>query len=307
MKDHAIQTVDAKGTKIAYELYGDKTAPVILLIHGLGMPMTAWPMSMIESLVQKGFCVLIMDNRDQGQSEKFDHLKVPNMVWQFIKLKIGLSVSCTYSLLDMMNDVKGVLDALRIQQVHVVGASMGGMIAQLLTLEFPDRVKSLTSIMSTTGNPKLKGPTRAVSSHLMAKPKLKTPETLMAYNVKTWQLIGSPDYPTETSEIKAFVQRLMDRGMSTAGTARQMLAILSASDRTHRLAGLTLPCLVIHGTDDPLVRVEGGIETAHAIPNAKLHLIKGMGHDLPLVLQSQVCDLITSLAETTEAELKKAG
>ena len=306
MDDQVIQRVNANGTQIAYELHGEKSNPIIMLIHGLGMPMTAWSITVVESLVQKGFCVLRIDNRDQGHSQKFDHLNMPNMVWQFMKLKMGLPVSSAYSLLDMMKDAKGVLDALDIQSVHVVGASMGGMIAQLLALESPERIKSLTSVMSNTGNPKLKGPTHAVSTHLMTSPAMHSPEAKMAYHVKLWQLIGSPAYPKDKPGLELYVQSLMDRGMSANGTARQMLAILAASNRQARLAELTMPCQVIHGTDDPLVRVEGGIETADAIPGASLHLIKGMGHDLPAELQPQICNLITELVKSTEAGMKRA-
>lgn len=305
MDNNVIQTVNANGTDIAYEFYGDKKNPVVLLIHGLGMPMTAWPMTMVQSLVEHNLCVLRIDNRDQGQSKKFDHLKVPNMVWQFMKLKMGWSVTSAYTLMDMMQDTLATLKALEIKEVHVVGASMGGMIAQLLALHAPEQVKSLTSIMSHTGNPKLKGPTHVVSSHLMTTPVMTSADDVMAYHVKTWQLIGSPDFPTPMPELESYIQSLMDRGMSANGTARQMLAILAAKNRVDDLTKIAMPAQVIHGTADPLVRVEGGIETAKAIPNAKLHLIEGMGHDFPSALQPQICGYITDLISSVELKQEK--
>ena len=300
MDNITIQTVNAAGTEIAYELYGDRQNPVIFLIHGLGMPMTAWPQAMVEHLMQQGFCVLRMDNRDQGASQTFNHLPQQNMVWQFLKFKMGLPVSSAYSLLDMMTDSVGVLDELNIDQVHVVGASMGGMIAQLMAIHVPERIKSLTSIMSNHGGAKLKGPTHKVASHLMSLPVSSAAESILNYHVKTWQLIGSPGFPTSREDLEVYVKSLMARGMNAQGTARQMLAIMSAGDRKQALTQLTMPCQVIHGTDDPLVRVEGGVATAEAMPNAKLHLIDGMGHDFPAALHARVCGHIADLVKSAE-------
>jgi pimeloyl-ACP methyl ester carboxylesterase len=301
------QIVNANGTQIAYEIHGNKDAPVILLIHGLGMPMAAWPMAVVNKLVDKGFQVLLFDNRDQGHSQRFDHLKVPNMLWQFIKLRIGLPITSPYALTDLMSDTLGLINALNIKTVHVVGISMGGMIAQLLALQEPDRVKSLTSIMSTTGNKKIPGPTKKVAAHLVNKPKMKSKEDVVAYHIKTWELIGSPDYPTSQQNIKAFVLNLMDRGMSAAGTARQMLAILSAPSRSKALSRLKMPVQVIHGLNDPLVRVEGGIDTAASIAHAQEHLIEGMGHDLPEQLHDRICELICRQASEVENATKQAA
>jgi pimeloyl-ACP methyl ester carboxylesterase len=302
-----IQTVDSNGTKIAYELYGDEQAPVVLLIHGLGMPMTAWPMAMVDQIVGQGFRVLRIDNRDQGQSQNFDHLKVPNLLWQILRLKMGFSVNAPYPLTDLMKDTLGVLDALNIHSVHVVGASMGGMISQLLAINAPSRVKTLTSIMSTTGNHKIPGATKDVSAHLFKKPKIKSRQDVVDYHVKTWKLIGSPAYPASQEQLEEYVAQHMNRGMSAAGTARQMLAIIATPNRTDDLSQLKMPCQVIHGTDDPLVRVEGGIETANAIPQADKHLIQGMGHDLPVELHDQICGLIVKQAKLAEEKLKVAS
>ncbi len=304
--NRSIQTVMANGTKIAYEMYGSNKAPVILLVHGLGAPMTAWPMAMVNKLVDEGFCVLRIDNRDMGQSQKFDQLKMPNMLWQFIKLKMGWSVTAPYALTDMMQDVLGVLDALGIDKVHLVGASMGGMISQLVAIHAPDRVKSLTSIMSHTGNPKLAGPTKAVSDHLLKKPKINNKKDVIAYHIKTWEIISGPIHTTSDADRYEYVLGLMARGMSATGTARQMLAIMATPSRVNELSSLTMPCQVIHGTDDPLILVAGGVETAESIPNAQLHLIEGMGHDLPAQLHDKICGLIRDQANKTEKQLQAA-
>lgn len=307
MSNSNIQTVDANGINIAYEFYGDENAPVILLIHGLGMPMTAWPMAMVNKLVEKGFRVLRIDNRDQGQSQKFDHLKTPNVVWQFIKFKLGLPVSCPYPLTDMMKDVVATLDALNIDKVHVVGASMGGMISQLLAIHAPARVKTLTSIMSTTGNRKLPAAKKDVMDKVMAKPSSSTVEGVVEYHMNVWKAISSPGFPTSEEDLKAYVQGLLDRGVSEHGTTRQLLAIIATPSRVKDLAKLTIPSLVIHGSDDPLVRVEGGIDTANAIPNAQQHIIEGMAHDLPVQLHDEICGLIATLATAEEEKLKAAS
>jgi len=291
-----ITTIKANGVEIAYELHGAEDAPVIMLIHGLGMPMTAWPMEMVEQLVQAGFRVLRIDNRDQGQSQKFRHLPMPNLVWQMIRMKLGLRVNAPYPLTDLMKDTLGVLDGLGIDQVHVVGVSMGGMIAQLLAIHHPERVLSLTSIMSTTGNPKLPQADRKVLAHLMSAPKSQSEEDLINYHVKTWQLIGSPKYPTSKQDLREFVKGLLDRGISPSGTTRQMLAILATRNRYQDLNELKMPVQVIHGTADPLIPVAAGKETAQAA-HAKLHLVEGMGHDLPEALHSQICSWIIEQAK----------
>jgi len=295
-----ITTIKANGVEIAYELHGKEDAPVIMLIHGLGMPMTAWPMEMVEQLVDAGFRVLIIDNRDQGRSEKFHHLPIPNMIWQALKLKLGLKINAPYPLTDLMKDTLGVLDGLNIEKVHVVGVSMGGMISQLLAIHHPERVMSLTSIMSTTGNPKLPKAEKHVIAHLMSAPKSQSEEDVINYHMKTWQLIGSPEYPTPDGELREFVKGLLDRGMSPAGTTRQMLAILATRNRYQDLSELIMPVQVIHGTADPVIPVAAGKETAEAA-KAKLHLVEGMGHDLPEALHDKICTWIIEQAKSEMA------
>jgi len=305
--ESGITKINANGTQIAYERYGNELHPTILLIHGLGMPMTAWPMEMVKNLVAGGFQVLRIDNRDMGQSQKFDHLKLPNMLWQIIKHRIGFKVSAPYPLTDLMKDTVGVLDALKLDSVHVVGVSMGGMISQLLAINVPSRVKSLTSIMSHTGNKDLPGPTKTVSNHLLSKPTSNSEADRQVFHVKTWQLIGSPGYPSTAAQTTNYVCDQLERGISPVGTARQMLAILATPNRVPMLAKLKMPCQVIHGNCDPLIPVEGGHDTAKAIPHAKLHLIDGMGHDLPQPLHEQICGLILEQARATENNLQAAS
>ncbi len=289
------------GIDIAYEFKGSRDNPVLVLIHGLGSPLTAWPEPMVDCLVEAGFCVLRYDNRDVGHSQQMDALGSPNMFKIWLKSLFRLPATAPYSLEDMMCDVNALLGELGIEKAHIVGASMGGMISQLLAIHAPEKVLSLTSIMSTTGNRKVPGPTKTVSQHLMSRPEEFTPEAILAHNLKTWSLIGSPDYVTPEDVQVDYVKGILERGLSGAGVARQMAAIMAAKSRVKALRKLDVPSLVIHGDADPLVRVEGGYDTAQAIPNARLEIIPGMGHDFPPQLQSKLCDLITTHAKAKQA------
>ncbi len=293
-------TVHVNNVDIAYELYGLPENPCLLLIHGLGMPCAAWPMALIERFVQDGFQVLILDNRDIGLSQKMDAAGLPNIVISTVKRMLGLRIKPAYTLNDMMQDVLSLLDYLSIEKTHVVGVSMGGMISQLLAINAPQRVQSLTSIMSTTNARSLPSSDWEVSKHMMSKPASNSDADRLAYHVKTWRLIGSPDYPTPIKELEQHIIRMAERGMTAAGTSRQLNAIIGTPDRTKALGSLTMPCQVIHGTDDPLVPVECGKATAKAIKHSKLHLIKGMGHDLPEALLQQIGDLIYTQATSVE-------
>lgn len=293
------------GINLAYEIHGSKSNPVICLIHGLGSPLTAWPENFVELLVEQNLCVLLVDNRDVGRSQKMDHLKLPNMGLQWIKKKFGFKVAAPYELMDMMHDIKALLRVLKFYQVHVVGASMGGMIAQLLAIHSPHTVKSLTSIMSTTSNPSLPAASKAVLSHFALRQKSSSPEETLSFTMNTWRLIGSPKYPTTDHDLKSFTQRLIERGIHAAGTARQALAIMAAPSRVSQLQELAVPCLVIHGEDDPLVPLQGGIDTAEAIPGADLHILNGMGHDLPKQLHKTIQQLITDHIHSVEITRSK--
>lgn len=292
--------IKSNGIDIAFEEHGSAGDPAVLMVQGLGMPLSGWPPAMLEALVGKGFHVIAMDNRDIGRSQLLSELDVPNIAWQTMRRKLGLAVRSPYQLTDMMQDAQGLLDALNIYGAHVVGVSMGGMISQLLAIHHPARVKSLTSIMSTTGNPKLPGPTREVRRHIMRGPAAATDEARLEYHQRLWRLIGSPEYPLPEQELSAFLQRVFECGMTRGGVARQMLAIMAAHDRAAELHRLQTPSLVIHGEADPLVPVECGHDTAGAIPGSRIVTIPGMGHDLPEALVPRLTSLIGDHAWAAE-------
>lgn len=277
---------------IAYETHGSLDKPVILLIHGLSMSIPAWPPVFLRALQDAGFALVMLDNRDMGHSQKFDEKGVPNFALQILKNKFRLPVKSIYSLKDMMQDAVSLLDHLKIDKAHVIGVSMGGMISQLMAIHNPERVLSLTSIMSTSGKRGLPGAKGEVIKHLFNAPQSADFAERLKYSIRTWELIGSPDYPTDDATIEIFVKSLIDRGMPRAGTARQMLAIMAAKGRNKALANVKAPSLIIHGKADPLVPVECGIDTADSIPNSKLEIIEGMGHDMPIELMPEICEKI---------------
>lgn len=290
--------INVNGIDIAYQLHGNPLHPTLLLIHGLSTPLTGWPNSMIARFVAAGYQVLLLDNRDMGRSEQLNHLPVPNLLWVVLKSKLGLSVKVPYKLEDMMQDVVALLDALNIAEVHVVGASMGGMIAQLLAIHHPQRVKTLTSIMSTTGYKKLPPVNKGIREVLAQTPASKDYEDRMQYHIKKCQVIGSPDYPTADGDLYQYVDGMLQRGISAKGTMRQLLAIIAADNRESALTKLDIPSLIIHGDSDGLVNLAGGKATAEAIPNAKLKIYSGMGHDFPVALIPNIVDDIVAHVNT---------
>ena len=290
--------VNVNGVDIAYQLHGNSLHPTLLLIHGLSTPLTGWPRAMVDSLVSANFQVLLLDNRDIGCSQQLDHMPIPNMGWIITKLKLGLSIKTPYQLEDMMQDVIALLDTLNLAEVHVVGASMGGMIAQLIAIHHPHRVKTLSSIMSTTGYKKLPAIEKNIRKTIMQKPATTDYKGRMDYHVKKWQVIGSPDYPSSDTYLNEYVDSMLKRGITTKGTIRQMLAIMSAENRQDALSKLAIPSLVIHGDSDGLVNVAGGKATAEAIPNATLKIYPGMGHDFPVELIPNIVDDIVAHVNT---------
>ncbi len=287
-------TIHCNGIEIACEERGDPSSPVLLLIQGLSLSSAAWPPALIDALVERGFRLVMPDNRDIGQSQVLDELGVPNMLVQFLRWRLGLRVAAPYALDDMMQDMVALCDALDIESAHVVGVSMGGMISQLLAIQQPRRVKSLTSIMSTTGNRKLPGPDKAVARHIMRGPASSTPAGRIEFLRQLWRMLGSPDHPQSDAQLEAFIERILARGMTADGIIRQRLAIMAAPDRVARLRQIRVPTLVIHGEADPLVPVECGADTAAAIAGAGFERIAGMGHELP---ESLVPTLGTLIAE----------
>lgn len=287
------------GIKIAWQSHGTESGPVICLVHGLGMPLTAWPAALLNNFVASGYRVIAMDNRDIGRSELLSGLGVPNFILNGLKRKFGLRVNAPYHLEDMMADTAALLRFLKVERAHVVGVSMGGMIAQLLAIHEPGLVASLTSIMSTTGNRQLPGPDPEVARHIFSRPVSRTKEARLAFSLKTWRMISSPGYPSDEAERTEFILRNMERGVTAEGIGRQTLAIMAAPSRVAALQQLGLPSLVIHGSEDRLVRVECGEDTARSIPGSKLKIFPGMGHDLPAQLIETFAGLIDDLARST--------
>jgi pimeloyl-ACP methyl ester carboxylesterase len=289
--------ISANGVTIEVEDHGSPQGEPLLLIMGLGMQLVAWHEDFVESLVQRGFRVIRFDNRDIGLSENFDRFGAPRLGLDALKFALGLRVSSPYTLADMAADSVGVLDALGIPKAHICGASMGGMIAQLIGVRHPDRVKSLTLMMTSTGARKLPGPSLKVRSALMARPKDPTDvEAVIAHYVALYELIGSPGFRPADGYVRSRLQISVRRSYRPAGTARQMVAIAADGDRSPLVAQIRLPTQVIHGNADPLVPVAAGHDLAAKIPGAELDVIDGMGHDLPVALWPRFVAGIASAA-----------
>lgn len=281
----------ANGITIEFDTFGDPAERPLLLVMGLGAQMTRWRPEFCEQLADHGHYVIRFDNRDVGLSHKFDHAGVPNMAQVFMQAQAGQPVSAPYSLDDMADDATGVLDALGVERAHVCGASMGGMIVQTMALRHPHRLRSMTSIMSTTGNPELPPATPEAMAALMS-PAGTTLNEVLERAVSVQRIIGSPGYPDDADAIRARAQSDYERCFYPVGVARQMAAIAASGNRKPRLASVATPTLVIHGKDDALVPLAGGIDTHAAIPGANLAVFDGMGHDLPEPLWDEIVALI---------------
>jgi pimeloyl-ACP methyl ester carboxylesterase len=271
--------------ELCYETFGSASAPPMLLIMGLASQMLLWDDQFCEQLASRGFRVIRFDNRDVGRSSLLRGAAIPTR-WQLLRRS-----GAAYTLDEMAADSVGLLDHLKIGAAHIVGASMGGMIAQLVAINHPDRVLSLVSIMSTTGNPKVGKPQPKMMMRLMRKGQRER-EAFIADYIATSRAIGSKVYELEEEYERERAARLFERGVYPAGSARQLGAVVSATDRTQALAGIRVPTTVIHGDADPLVDVSGGRATAEAIPGARLVIVPGMGHGLPRALWPEVIDAI---------------
>ena len=285
-------TIKLRDVEIAYEIEGKLDQPVILLVHGLSMSLVAWPPSFLRALRDAGYTIIMFDNRDMGLSQSFADHHTPNLTAQILKSKIGLRVSTVYQLEDMAADAINLLDYLKVDKAHIVGVSMGGMISQLIAINFPERVKTLTSIMSTSGGPGLPSAEKEIVSHLMSKPKSKEFTDILEFTLKTFELMEGPDFKMDIETREMLVRALIERGMKRDGTKRQMLAIMGSNKRYTRLPEISAPTLVIHGEKDPLLPLACGQATADAIPGARFEIINGMGHSFPQETMSQVTDLI---------------
>lgn len=276
-------TTPANGIDIAYATHGDPSSPPLLTIHGLGAQMTDWPPAFVDGLVDAGYFVITFDNRDQGRSTWFDEAGVPDVG----ALLLDPTTPVPYLLADMAADAAGLLDALGVGSAHVLGASMGGMIAQQFAIDHPDRTRSLTSIMSTPG-PTTGPPTPEAMAALLVEPA-EGRDAVIDQSIGVSRVLASPGFPFDEAGTRERAALHYDRGNHPDGTVRQLMAILASPDRADRLAGVGVPTLVVHGSADPLVTLPGGRATAEAVPGAELWVVEGMAHDLPAAVIPELC------------------
>jgi pimeloyl-ACP methyl ester carboxylesterase len=281
----------ANGIELCYQELGDADAEPLLLVMGLATQMIAWDEGFCSMLAERGFRVIRFDNRDIGRSTKIDSAGVPSRV----DLVSGRRSTAPYLLSDMAADTIGLMDRLDIESAHVVGTSMGGMVAQSMAIEYPRRVRSMVSMMSTTGSRWTGLPSWRAMGILLSPPP-QGRDAAIERAVKTFSVIGSPGYPFDEERLRQIAACSYDRGHSAAGVLRQLHAIGASGDRTAALRGVRAPTTVIHGNRDPLVRPAGGRATARAVPNARLKMIDGMGHDLPRDLWPVFAEEIASNA-----------
>ena len=293
--ERALQ-VGPAGIDICYQRLGNLKATPVLLIMGVAAQMIHWPDAFCQALVTDGLQVIRFDNRDSGLSMHLADAPTPNLP----AVLAGDHSSASYTLSDMAGDTVGLLDYLGIAQAHIVGASMGGQIAQTVAIEHPDRVRSLVSMMSTTGDKKVGQPSPEVLRQLFSGPPPVTRDEVIKRMVRAAEIIGSPDYPVDEEETKALAGRAFDRCYDTVGTTRQAVATVVSGDRTEALRRLNVPTLVIHGLADRMCDASGGRETASAIPGAELVLIEGMGHNLPPGLRTRIADIISDFVWRVE-------
>ena len=297
----------ASGICISYQDEGDKNAPVIILIIGLGAQFTVWPESLYFGLVEKGFRVIRFDNRDAGLSSSLDELGKPSLVKHWLSRRLPIRSKLPYSLDDMARDVKELMDALAIKKAHLVGASMGGMIAQIAAAKYKKHVLSLTSIMSSSSPLSFSGSNINLLVKLAKiRPRSSNKEAAIDYNVRLNQLIGSPAYPQDEHALYANAQRYIERAHTNqTGFKRQLAAIAATPYREQLLKKIKAPTLVIHGSADPVMPLSAGINTALLIKRSKLKVVPGMGHDFPPALMKKMTKWIAKHA--TKVSTKKAA
>ncbi len=287
----APETVQANGIKIVYDTFGEASAPPLLLVGGLGQQMTGWEEEFCAQLAGRGYRVIRFDNRDIGLSTRFDEAGVPDILALMQAAMQGEAVKAPYTLRDMADDAVGLLDGLGIESAHVVGVSMGGMISQTIAIHHPQRVSTLTSIMSTTSDPSLPPPTPEAAA-ILVTPAPTDRAGYLDHAVRTWQVLNGPGFPFDEARTREKAGRAFDRGSSPTGTARQLAAVMASGSRRDALQSVAIPTLVIHGNGDSLVPVEGGIDAANSVPGAELLVIEGMGHELPVLAWPQIMDAI---------------
>jgi pimeloyl-ACP methyl ester carboxylesterase len=282
---------------IAYERRGDPSSPVVLLVMGLAAQLVHWPDCFCDALVGRGLQIIRFDNRDAGRSTHMVDAPVPDLP----AVMAGDRSSVSYTLSHMAADAAGLLDALNIPAAHVAGASMGGAIAQMMAIEYPGRVRSLTSMMFTTGDVAVGQPAPETLEALFGGPPAMTRDEVVARAVRMSSIVGSPGYPADPATVAESAGRAFDRDHDDMAAARQAVATVASGDRTAALRSLDMPALVIHGLDDRMCDVSGGRATAAAIPGAELLLIEGMGHNLPPALWPRIADAIAAVVARGEA------
>jgi len=287
----------ANGIEIEYEAIGSKSDPALLLVMGLGAQLTIWPDTLFEGLADRGFYVIRYDNRDTGLSSDFGSWGVPNIPAAFMKAMKGEKPDAPYLLKDMAADAVGLLDVLDIDRAHMVGASMGGMIVQILAAQYPQRSRSMVSIYSTSGRPGLPPGKPEALAMLTAQPEGPAREQLVRHGMKLRQTIGSPGYPTPDSELRALVERNVDRRWYPEGAARQYLSVIASGDRVEMLKTVKVPTLVMHGEEDPLLPVACGRDVAKLVPGAQIQTIPGWGHDFPPQLVPTIVERIATFCK----------
>jgi pimeloyl-ACP methyl ester carboxylesterase len=280
--------VHANGLQLEVDDAGPRDGPPLLLIMGLGMQLVAWPDELVADLVGRGFRVIRFDNRDIGLSQHCDALGVPNIGLAMVRYALRLKPRPPYTLADMAEDSVAVLDALGIHSAHVCGASMGGMIAQHIAARHPQRVKSLTLVMTNSGSRRLPRPDARVQRALLARPASRDPAVVVAHLEALWRVIGSPGYPPEPARLRERLEATVRRSWHPAGTSRQLLAVVADGDRSKMLARIHAPTRVIHGKADPLIPVPAAHDLVSKIAHAEAQIIPGMGHDLPLALLPEI-------------------
>ena len=302
--------IGANGVRLEIEDHGSPAGEPLLLIMGLGMQLLGWPAELVAMLVARGFRVIRFDNRDSGLSQAFDAAGVPNLALDALRFTLGMRVSSAYTLADMAADSVGILDALGIESAHVCGASMGGMIAQHLAARSPERVRSLTLMMTSSGARRLPGPALKVRTAMISRPDDPASlESIVEHYVRLYGLIGSPGFPPVPDELRQRFTTSIGRAYRPAGTARQMVAIAADGDRSGLLARLRVPTQIIHGAADALVPVAAGRDLQAKIRGAEIDVIEGMGHDLPAALWPRfVADIarVAGRATTVRAEHRSA-
>ncbi|HEY3471005.1 MAG TPA: alpha/beta hydrolase [Amycolatopsis sp.] len=281
----------ANGLELEYDTFGEPADPPLVLVMGLGAQMITWEDDFCELLAGRGFFVVRYDNRDVGLSTWLDHLPAPDLA----ALAAGDLTTAPYTLSDMADDAVGLFDALGIDRAHMVGASMGGMIVQQLAIDHPDRLLSVTSIMSTTGDPAV-GQAEPWALALLTRPPASTREQALADSVEGYRRLGSPGYPDDEAFLLAKATVHYDRARHPIGTLRHAAAVVASGDRTAGLRSVRLPALVIHGDADPLINVSGGKATAEAIPGAELLVVPGMGHNLPRAVWPEIAAAVARVA-----------